>query len=144
MRPGRLALALITALHLAPAMVMAAQAEDGMVMAAPKRVGPPRVAPVQAMGLRIEAVHWGRERGLGQNGGHVEAFDLATGKPVWLKQVYPIRYDPHLEEDVQDRFIKQLTLAPDGHTLQVTDERGQRFEIDLAPAAKPDAPCNTP
>ncbi|MDO9002370.1 MAG: hypothetical protein Q7V20_02815 [Aquabacterium sp.] len=66
---------------------------------------------------------------------------MSTGQQVWLKQVYQIRYDPHMEEDVQDRFIKQLTLEPDGHTLQVTDERGQRFEIDLAPTAKPQAPC---
>jgi hypothetical protein len=114
-----------------PMPSQAAPARD-MAMMAPKRVGPKAVAPVKVDGLRIEAVHWGRTRGLGQNGGYIEAFDEATGQSAWLLQVYKITNDPHMEEDVQDRFIRQLTLACQGHVLLVTDERGQCFEVELA------------
>jgi hypothetical protein len=108
-----------------------APAQDDMAMA-PKRVGPKAVAPAKTDALRIEAVHWGRDRGLGQNGGYIEAFDLTTGQSAWLLQVYKITADPHMEEDVQDRFIKQLALTCDGKNLLVTDERGQCFDVELA------------
>jgi len=113
-------------------MAPPAMAAGDMEMMAPKRVGPKAVAPVVVDGLRIEAVHWGRARGLGQNGGYIEAFDAATGKSAWLLQVYKIDYEPKMEEDVQDRFIRQLALACGGHVLLVTDERGQCVEVELA------------
>lgn len=139
-RQGLLAAALVLAPATAALAKPPSPADD--MMPAPKRLGPTQVEAVRALGLRIEAVHWGRERGLGQNGGYIEAFDQATGKQVWLKRVYAIDHDPHMEEDGQDRFIKQMALAADGHTLQVTDERGQRFEIDLASPAEPPCPNN--
>lgn len=45
-----------------------------------KRVGPPRVPPVVVGDLRFEVVHWGRERGLGQNGGYIAAHDRESGR----------------------------------------------------------------
>ncbi len=98
---------------------------------APKRVGPPEVEPVTIGNVRYEVVHWGRERGLGQNGGYLEAFDAASGASLWLLQVYVIDYDPDLEEDVQDVFIESLKTGPRG-TLKIFDERGRRFVVDPA------------
>lgn len=100
-------------------------------MPEPKRVGPPEVAPVTIGGLRFEALHWGRERGLPQNGGLVEAFDAASGARQWVLQIYAIDYDPTLEEDVQDIFIEKLKAGPQG-TLKVVDENGRQFVVDLA------------
>lgn len=111
------------------------------MMAAPKRVGPEAVEPLKVDGLRIEVVHWGRERGLGQNGGYLEAFDLATGKSVWLLQVYKIAGNPKMEEDGQDRFIRQLALTSDGKTLLVMDERGLHYEVTLADRSVQRLPC---
>ncbi len=96
-----------------------------------KRIAPPQVAPVLLGGLRIEVVHWGKERGLEQNGGYLEAFDRATGAARWLLRVYAIDYDPALEGDVQDLFIEQLKTGPGG-TLIVIDEQGRRFVVDPA------------
>lgn len=104
--------------------------DDGGLPAA-KRVGPPDVEPVTIDGVRYEAVHWGRERGLGQNGGYLEAVDAASGASLWLLQVYAIDYDPDLEEDVQDVFIETLKAGPRG-TLKVVDERGRRYAVDPA------------
>lgn len=105
----------------------------GLQMAAtPKRVGPAPVAPIVIDGLRIEAVNAGRKRGLGQNGGFIEAFDLESGRSVWLLQVYKIDYAKNMEEDVQDRFIERLEPTAEGANLLVTDENGNRYKVDLA------------
>lgn len=110
--------------------------------ARPKRVGPAPVAPVVINGLRIEAVNAGRKRGLDQNGGYIEAFDQASGKLLWLLQVYQIDYDKHMEEDVQDRFIAGMQSTADGANLLVTDENGNRFEVDLLTRAVRVAPAD--
>jgi len=89
------------------------------------------VEPVNVGPLRIEALHWGRERGLSQNGGYLRAIDAGTGDEEWTLRVYDIRYDPHLEEDVQDVFIRSIEPGSDPGSLVVTDERGRRFRVDL-------------
>jgi hypothetical protein len=107
--------------------------EGGSQMtSSPKRLGAAPVAPLIVNGMRIEAVNAGRKRGLGQNGGYIETFDLASGKAMWLLQVYKIDYAKNMEEDVQDRFIERLESTADGANLLVTDENGNRFEVDLA------------
>lgn len=107
-------------------------AMSGLQMPKPKRVGPPDVKPVRIGDLRFEAVHWGRERGLNQNGGVIAAVDAKSGKEQWTLVVYPIVYKPKLETDVQDIFIESLEAAPDGRHLIVKDENGRRFEVDIA------------
>ncbi|RZL00009.1 MAG: hypothetical protein EOP36_17315 [Rubrivivax sp.] len=110
---------------------MAIAAPQAQAQAA-KRAAPPVVQPVETKGLRIEAVHWGRDRGLGQNGGYIEALDKRTGQSVWLLQVYKVKQDPRLEQDAQDRFIRRLALTLGGTHLFVVDKRGQCFKVDLA------------
>jgi hypothetical protein len=105
--------------------------DDDFAPPAPKRTGPPEVEAVTLDGLRFEAVHWGRERGLGQNGGYIEAFDADSGRSLWLLQVYKITYQDDLEEDVQDVFIEELKAGAKGR-LTVTDENGHRFLVDPA------------
>jgi hypothetical protein len=95
-----------------------------------KRVGPEDVKPVVIGNLRLEALHWGKERGLGQNGGYVAAFDKASGKELWVLKVYDVTYDPRLEEDVQDVFIESLEKSASGDLLEVRDERGRRYTVD--------------
>jgi hypothetical protein len=97
----------------------------------PKRVGPPTVTPVTLDGVRYEALHWGRERGLGQNGGYVAAFDAARNEELWNAHIYVIDYLPKLETDVQDIFIRTLEAGANGHELLVTDELGRRFTFDI-------------
>ena len=105
---------------------------SGLEMPKPKRVGPPDVAPVTVGDVRYEALPWGRERGLDQNGGYVVAKDAATGRELWVARIYRIEYVPKLETDVQDIFIRSLAPSDDGHDLVVTDERGREFQLDLA------------
>lgn len=118
-----------SSLHQTVSQQFAAMPQQNVHRLARKRIAPPQVAPVLLGGLRIEVVHWGKERGLEQNGGYLEAFDRETGAARWLLRVYAIDYDPALEGDVQDLFIEQLKAGPGG-TLIVVDEQGRHFVVD--------------
>ena len=99
-----------------------------------KRTPPAKVAPVTVAGLRFEAIHWGKARDLGQNGGYVAAVDPASGKELWTLKVYDVVYDPKLEGDVQDVFITAMSKTLFGQKLNITDENGRRYVVD--PAAR--------
>lgn len=96
-----------------------------------KRVAPPVVRPVHVGPLRIEALHWGRERGLGQNGGFIRAIHERSGDEEWIIRVYGIDYDPEMEEDVQDIFIRSIEPVDGDTALLVADERGRRFRVEV-------------
>jgi hypothetical protein len=99
---------------------------------AKKRAAPAAVPPVSHSGIRYEAIPFGKARGLDQNGGLVAVIDEATGRELRVLRVYRIEYDPDLESDKQDLFITSLAVSADGGCLEVTDERGRRFTVDLA------------
>jgi hypothetical protein len=97
-----------------------------------KRAAPAKVAPVAFGGVRFEAIHWGKARGLGQNGGYIAAIDPPSNKELWTLKVYDVAYDPDLEGDVQDVFITAMSKALFGQKLNVTDERGRTYVVDPA------------
>ena len=105
---------------------------NGLAMPRPKRVGQPDVEAVTVRGLRFEALRKTRAHGFDQNGGVIVALDVASGKEQWTLKVYTIEYIPKLETDVQDIFITALAASADATKLLVTDERGRRFEVDIA------------
>ena len=90
----------------------------------------PEPAAVVNGGVRIEALPWGKARGLGQNGGYIAAYDPVTDSEVWILKVYEVVYDGQRESDKQDLFIEDLVLEPSG-LLRVTDERGGVHRVDL-------------
>ncbi len=98
---------------------------------AQKRVAPPDVPPVTVGTLSIEALPWGRERGLGQNGGYVAAIDPATGAELWTLKIYDVPYDGIMEEDVQDVFIASMRALGEGR-VEIVDEDGRRYVLDVA------------
>ncbi|WP_295451062.1 hypothetical protein [uncultured Thiodictyon sp.] len=97
-----------------------------------KREAPAAVNPVRKGGVRYEALHWGKERGFGQNGGYIVAVDEQTGAELWHLKVYDVRYDDDREGDKQDVFITRLSIGWFDPRLRVDNERGERFLIDLA------------
>jgi hypothetical protein len=126
--------ALVLPLALAPfARLLPALAADMPTMPAAKREAPAEVTPVVVGNLRIEALHWGRDRGLEQDGGYLVAYDVKTGEEAWTLEVYHTDYDEKLERDVQDVFI--VSLAVDDGDVIVTDEDGRRFRVDIASRA---------
>jgi hypothetical protein len=95
-----------------------------------KRVAPPDVPPVVFRRVRIEVIHWGRERNFKQNGGYIAAFDPASGRELWTLKVYDVVYDPKMEEDVQDVFIRKMTKISPSRLL-IVDEKGRRYRVDV-------------
>jgi hypothetical protein len=94
-----------------------------------KRLAPKEVEPVVYNGVKYIAPHWGYEYGWKQNGGYIQAWDIKTGKKLWEKRVYEIKYDPWLEKDVQDVFITSLSIE-DGK-LVVINEEGRKYKIAI-------------
>lgn len=97
-----------------------------------KRAGPPEVEPVIIDSIKFIALHWGKSRGLGQNGGYIAAYDASTGEELWILKVYEIIYDPQKEQDVQDIFIQSLEKTDSGDELLVTDEHDRTYIVDPA------------
>lgn len=100
------------------------------VMMQADRLPPAEIAPVVIGNTRYEVVHWGKERGLGQNGGYIAAVDVASGKEEWLLKIYDVEYDPALEQDVQDVFIKSMSKPFFSKKLKIVDELGRKFTVD--------------
>ena len=90
----------------------------------------PEPAPLTVGNVRYEAVPFGRARGLPHNGGYVAAIDTASGRELWLLEIYNIVYDNEREQDKQDVFIEELALDAAGR-LRVNDERGGIYFVDL-------------
>jgi len=90
-----------------------------------KRAAPKDVPPVTRNGVVYSAPH--------DQMGCVVAKDEKTGKVLWTKQIYAVKYDPAMEKDVQDCFITELRFA-DGKLI-VTNEDSARFELDPATQA---------
>jgi hypothetical protein len=88
--------------------------------------------PVVIGAVRYEALAMGKARNLGQNGGLIAATDISTGKELWVLKVYEVHYDASMEQDKQDIFITDLSVAPDGRSLLIGTARGDRYQVDTA------------
>jgi len=60
--------------------------------------------------------------------GHVQAFDLSSGRKLWETKVYHVWIMPLLEEDVQWVFISGMQIQ--GGKLLVRNEQGKSFKLD--------------
>lgn len=94
-----------------------------------KRVPPADVPPVVSGNVRYEVPHFMTPCTPNQNGGCVVGYDNASNAQLWALQVYCTKYNPNLEQDVQDVFITSLTLDANNQ-LQVTNEAGKHFTIE--------------
>ena len=61
--------------------------------------------------------------------GFIEARNLKSGKLIWNRQIYAVKYVPDLEGDVQDVFIRNIKVK--GNSLIVTNERKSEYQLDL-------------
>lgn len=103
---------------LAILLIMAATVEA-------KRSPPKEVPPVTRNGVVYSVPH--------AQMGCVSASDEKSGRLLWTKQIYVVKYDPLLEQDVQDCFITELRFSED--KLLVSNEREYQFELNPATLA---------
>ena len=96
------------------------------LLAEAKRRVPAEVLPVKVGNIEYSAPHRNRTH---KQMGFIEARDLKSGKLIWNRQIYAVKYDPDLEGDVQDVFIKSITIQ--GNNLIITNERNSKYQLDL-------------
>ncbi|MDA7629867.1 hypothetical protein N8670_03420 [Akkermansiaceae bacterium] len=95
-----------------------------------KRAAPEKVSPIATDKAVYSVPHFpGGDRM--QNGGVIEARDSKTKKLLWQVQIYKTKYDEALEKDVQDVFIKSLTLDKVHNLLIMSDEKSRVFVLNL-------------
>ena len=90
-----------------------------------KRAVPSKVLPVKVGSIEYSAPHGKLQNQMGC----IEARKVGSGKLLWRRQVYVVKYDPDLEGDVQDIFIK--SIAVQGNNLIITNERKSEYQLNL-------------
>lgn len=95
-----------------------------------------RAAPVSVPAIRTDkavfAVPHFPEGERTQKGGWVEARDPRSKRLLWQVQIYKTEYVEALEKDVQDVFIKSMTLDKVHNLLIMSDEKSRVFILNLA------------
>jgi len=96
------------------------------LLAETKRGAPAEVLPVTVGNIEYSAPH---RNGTYKQMGFIEARAPKSGELIWSRQIYAVKYDPDLEGDVQDVFIKSITV--EGNSLIITNERNSKYQLDL-------------
>ena len=90
-----------------------------------KRAVPSIVIPVQVGSIEYSAPHGKLQNQMGC----IEARNVGSGELLWRRQVYVVKYDPDLEGDVQDVYIKNIKVK--GDSLMITNERKSEYQLNL-------------
>ena len=96
------------------------------LLAEAKRGAPAEVLPLTVGNIEYSAPH---RNGTQKQMGFIEARNLKSGKLIWNRQIYAVKYVPDLEGDVQDVFIRNIKVK--GNSLIVTNERKSEYQLDL-------------
>ena len=97
-----------------------------------KRRAPVEVPVVRTAQAVYSAPHVRLPEFFMRHPGFVEARHPKTQKLLWRIQIYHIKYESKLEQDVQDVFIKTMSLDKKSNSLLVSDERSRTYVLDLS------------
>jgi len=98
------------------------------------RMRAPHVPPIEHAGVRYAQLQAPSSEGL-PPGGYVVATEIASGKRLWIAQVFETRIDPNREADLQRVFFRSMVLSRSLDALEIEDEHGARYRIVLADGA---------
>jgi hypothetical protein len=96
------------------------------LLAEAKRGAPAEVLPVTVGNIEYSAPH---RNGTHKQMGFIEARVPKSGELIWSRQIYVVKYDPDLEGDVQDVFIKRITV--EGNNLIIINEKSSKYQLNL-------------
>lgn len=92
----------------------------------------PTAQPVVHKGIRYEQLRRPMDQGFDQSGGVLAAIDVASGKQLWVTQLFKTAFDPKEERDAQEVYVSQLAYDAKTGVLLATDERKRRWRINPA------------
>lgn len=96
-----------------------------------KRSPPAEVPVVIHESVVYSVPHFDFENGSNQNGGFVRAANEVTNEVIWVKRIYKTWYNPFKEQDVQDVFITSMQLSADKKSLEIINERKQKYLLHI-------------
>ena len=96
-----------------------------------KRKAPASVQPVDHAGIRYAVDPWATENGARIKGGVVTARNLETNALIWTLTVYVVDQKPGLESDVQDVFVKSLSIDAAKNRLIIQNEKNHTYWLDI-------------
>lgn len=104
----------------------------------------PAAQPVVHKGIRYEQLRRPMDQGFDQAGGVIVAIDAASGRQVWVTQLFKTDFDPKEEKDAQEVYVSQLVFDAKAGFLMATDERKRRWRINpVDGSAAPMSPTPT-
>ncbi len=95
------------------------------------RPPPPDVPAVLHKGVRYEQDLQGHEPAGTAEGGTLKATDAGSGKLLWRLQVYTVRDHATAGVETPGRYFKSMQVAPGTDELQIEDEVGVSYRVDL-------------
>jgi hypothetical protein len=98
----------------------------------PSRPAPPQVAPVDRNGVRYQQDLEAQRHGGAGRGGYLVAVDPASGERLWMLKVYDVPDHSAAGVASPGRYFRRMTLAPDGAALEIENEVGGVYRVDLA------------
>ena len=123
------------------------------------RPSAPEVPPVEHAGVRYVQDQTDERQG-DQAGGYLAALDAKSGARLWRLKVYEVPDHRAAGVSSGGLYFRSMRLAPGGNALEIVNEAGAIFLVDLAkhsatqvggppagasaPAAKPVPPKPTP
>lgn len=130
------AVALLLALFVAP-QAWGSDAKENPTMnkkspPGASRPARPHVDPIEHDGVRYQQDMDAMSHGGDQPGGYLVAVDPATGARLWMVKVYRISPPSRPGLPAFGRYFRRMTLLPGGKTLEVENEVGGIYHVDLA------------
>ena len=98
----------------------------------PSRPAPPPVAPVEHGGVRFQQDMDAQRHGGGGRGGYLVAVDPASGERLWMLKVYDVPDHSAAGVSSPGRYFRRMTLSADGSQLEIENEVGGVFRVDIA------------
>lgn len=96
------------------------------------RPAPPAVAAIEHEGIRYEQDMEALKHGGDQLGGYLVAVDPANGKRLWMLKVYLVQAPSSPAVPRFGRYFKHMRLLPGGQQIEVENEVGGVYRVDLA------------
>lgn len=90
----------------------------------------PAVQPVEHAGVRYEPLQAASSEGL-PPGVYIKATDVKSGQRLWTTRLWETSFDANREADVQNVFVRSLTLDAPAGLVHVEDEKGRKASIEL-------------
>jgi hypothetical protein len=96
------------------------------------RPAPPRVDAIEYQGVRYEQDTEAARHGGDQPGGYLVAIDPASGARLWMLKVYTVPEPGRAGLPRLGRYFKRMTLVPEHNELEIENEVGGIYRVDLA------------